>query len=676
MAFADTPNVDDSSKKSEESELLVKKLFTKRKGFINREEKPDYGVDLDVELVYDGENASSHKFAIQIKSATELTTVTKDGEAFISFTFKTSRLGYLCRRAPGYGIIVLYHDDGKGEGTAYYDYVDSIVQRIDAYNTNPDWKLQDSVQIYIPFKQILDDAAAAGIHQTVAGLYERHNLMLRAQGPRYNIPYFNTAPAGAALPIDFNDPTQVAEQLEKLGGALFNEQEYDMLRDLLERLPASRISRSAQLSFLAAITYDQTGFLTEGEFYVAKCLRLVADLDPESRMLLELTRIRLAFLRGTVSFESYTDSLNALATTSTNPLNSLVLKINVLYMAAIATTDSSQNKHFDVADVEALFSEIEAAPLGEADKVLLKLYNSDALQIYASNIYLQQGTNFKLREQAGRAPSEQERMAGFETLMGWLQKAGQHAYQAYHYARDNGNTRLLAYAQQYISRFFLSLEFDRLMLTIDEPQELDADTTAQYEKHLGLAGEAYNNFVDLKMGQDAHRTVGIIYDLQFIYTARFDQPLGNKPITETKDLLRRIEQAHDIPPFESAVEQGYQGMMATLQQAQGRVWADMSEEQVNAFAQMVMMTHDLPPERLPNVLADIQNHRLFEAACQDKAIVMLQNNDHLHNPGTAYAEVPNYILVNRITEVETSPFQDVREVLDQLTTTLKTPPLA
>ncbi|GAA4389505.1 DUF4365 domain-containing protein [Hymenobacter koreensis] len=673
MAFADTPTVDDSSKKSEESELLVKKIFTKRKGFINREEKPDYGVDLDVELVYDGENASSQKFAIQIKSATELKKVDKDDETFISFTFKTSRLGYLCRRAPGYGIIVLYHDDGKGEGTAYYDYVDSIVRRVDAYNTNPDWKLQDSVQIYIPLTQILDDTAAAGIHVTVAGLYERHNLMLRAQGPRYNIPYFDTAPAGTVPPIDFNDPAQVAEQLEKLGGALFNEQEYDMLRNLLERLPASRISRSAQLSFLAAITYDQIGFLTEGEFYVTKGLRLAADLDPESRMLLELTRIRLAFLRGTVSSDSYTDSLNDLAATSTNPLNSLVLQINVLYMAAIAATDSSQSKPFDVADVEALFSKIEAAPLEEADKELLKLYNSDALQVYASNLYLQQGSNFKLREQAGRAPSTQERMAGYEALMGWLRKASQYAYQAYHYARDNGNTRLLAYAQQYISRFFLSLEFDRLMLTLDELQELDADTTTQYEKHLWLASEAYNNFVALKMGQDAHRTVGIIYDLQFIYTARFDRPLGTKPITETKDLLRRIEEDHDIPPFESAVERGYQGMMTMLQQAQGREWADMSEEQVNTFAQAVMITYDLPPERLPNVLADIQNHRLFEAACQDRAIIMLPNDDHMNDAATAYTEVPTYILVNRITEVETKPFQDVREVLDQLTTTLKTP---
>jgi hypothetical protein len=51
MAFTDSPEVDESSKRSEESVALVKSILSRRNRFINREENPNYGVDLDVELV-------------------------------------------------------------------------------------------------------------------------------------------------------------------------------------------------------------------------------------------------------------------------------------------------------------------------------------------------------------------------------------------------------------------------------------------------------------------------------------------------------------------------------------------------------------------------------------------------------------------------------------------------
>src|SRR5687768_7135691 len=107
MAFSDNPIVDDRSERSEESVLSVRQIFTKKNGFISREENPDYGVDLDVELISE-HGATSNKFPIQIKSANQVTIVEVNGTNFISVQFKTSRLGYLCRRAPAYGIVVIY----------------------------------------------------------------------------------------------------------------------------------------------------------------------------------------------------------------------------------------------------------------------------------------------------------------------------------------------------------------------------------------------------------------------------------------------------------------------------------------------------------------------------------------------------------------------------------------
>jgi len=51
MAFNDAPVVEDNSKRSEESVDAVRVFFTKRNGFVYREEAPDYGVDVNVELI-------------------------------------------------------------------------------------------------------------------------------------------------------------------------------------------------------------------------------------------------------------------------------------------------------------------------------------------------------------------------------------------------------------------------------------------------------------------------------------------------------------------------------------------------------------------------------------------------------------------------------------------------
>jgi hypothetical protein len=54
MSFYDDPVIDDNAKRSQESVHFVKGLFSEKNGFVYREENPDYGVDLDVELMVDG----------------------------------------------------------------------------------------------------------------------------------------------------------------------------------------------------------------------------------------------------------------------------------------------------------------------------------------------------------------------------------------------------------------------------------------------------------------------------------------------------------------------------------------------------------------------------------------------------------------------------------------------
>lgn len=87
MAFNDNPTVDDNSNKSEESVLKVRTVLSQKNGFISRGETPDYGVDLDIELV-ENKEATSQKFAAQIKSSANPKIIDSNGGKLISLNLK------------------------------------------------------------------------------------------------------------------------------------------------------------------------------------------------------------------------------------------------------------------------------------------------------------------------------------------------------------------------------------------------------------------------------------------------------------------------------------------------------------------------------------------------------------------------------------------------------------
>jgi hypothetical protein len=116
MAFFEDQQVDDASKRSDESVTALMALFSQENGFICRPLVPDKGSDFLVELVTEGKNARNWHFAVQLKCVVALEHV--DNGEWITYPFKTSRLGYLSRQVPNLGIIVVYDHAGKA---CYYD---------------------------------------------------------------------------------------------------------------------------------------------------------------------------------------------------------------------------------------------------------------------------------------------------------------------------------------------------------------------------------------------------------------------------------------------------------------------------------------------------------------------------------------------------------------------------
>lgn len=147
----------------------------KKNGFLSRTESPDYGVDLDIELIDHNSGATSKKFGVQIKSMTEVKTATYSSETFVSLPFKTSRLRYLAEREPTYGLILVYSEK---EQETYFDYVEEIINRLNEIKADDSWKNQDSVNILIPF-QILSNETSKEIHNKFTLRFKNHTQLIK-----------------------------------------------------------------------------------------------------------------------------------------------------------------------------------------------------------------------------------------------------------------------------------------------------------------------------------------------------------------------------------------------------------------------------------------------------------------------------------------------------------------
>jgi hypothetical protein len=204
MGFNDFPNVDCNSKRSEESVNALRPFFSRKNGFIFRDENPDYGVDVDIELVINGQDASSWMFAIQIKSKEKLKVITEHGEELISLKFNVSRLAYLSKRLPAFGLIVTYDEKDQ---LSYYGYVEDIIVRLDNHAKRTGWREQESVNILFPPIKITIDEVEK-IHQKMVQRHENHNRLVTEHGKQFDIPNLQYSPQNPEK-VDFSDPKQV-----------------------------------------------------------------------------------------------------------------------------------------------------------------------------------------------------------------------------------------------------------------------------------------------------------------------------------------------------------------------------------------------------------------------------------------------------------------------------------
>ncbi len=261
MSFFDNPIIDTYSINSEESELKMRTAFSQKNGFICRTEVPDKGCDFNIELILDEKICSSWNFAIQLKSTQCLKTVAK-GE-LISYSFETSRLGYLLRKIPAMGLLVIYSIE---QNQFFYEYVDNIFAKLCCKHGSTDWQKRNKVAVHIPFKNVLNNEALKNIHTTFRLRYENASLMQNIHGPTYDLPI---SIVGNEF-YDFKSFAGIKRFISKHGWFLLNNYEIGVLYESISKLPLQDIYADKDTLLISIVVYFYSTQYLEARLLIEK----------------------------------------------------------------------------------------------------------------------------------------------------------------------------------------------------------------------------------------------------------------------------------------------------------------------------------------------------------------------------------------------------------------------
>jgi len=654
MSFSNLPSVDEKAKASTESVLAVKSIFSPRKGFISRNEDPDYGSDLNVELIKDGSSASGKKFPIQIKSSGNVSFIKVEATNFLSIQFSTSRLNYLCSQPPAYGLIVIYDDSTT---ISYYDYVEEIVNRITYERNSEDWKNNETVAIHVPKDNILNDTSAACIHQKFLNRFEAHDLLIKKDGDKYDIPSFSVQENENGI-----KNLSPAQLIQKYGLMLLNDYDVLLLYQLLAQVSFHEVISSKALILTACIVYSEMGKTIEAEFYLNKAAQIIEEYNDEEREILKFTQIKVDFLLGKRDKNAYHQDLKELKELTKNPYNELQIKINLFYYSILdQVTKNEFNENIEPKMME-VFSLIDKTDLPATKKHLFKIYQAENVHMYISSLMLKSVNRIRLRESLNEPVSENEKAHLYlkaNTIIYFLSKI---IIEALNYAKETDNKLIKAHSNYILGRFFFTREYDFLILDF---KGNNPELNINYKRAFLESIVAHNLFLQLGLLKEARNALINAYDLN-----RLAKLWRNLDITSDENReeiminnLRASEKEMGLQDsYQSIVDKNFEDLKVTRSKTNQELYKDLSDNEIEKYARNVQLIYKLPEERLIHIINEMKAYRFYYKECKTEDFELLSDLTDHQSAETKYARPTKYILISKRTGMESLPSTNVHEL--------------
>lgn len=646
MAFNDNPQFDESARASEESVLAVKNWFTLRRGFRCREENPDNGTDLNIELGDPNrKDFTGSKFPVQIKSNQSIEIVYKDSIPFISYSIKTSRLGYFSRIPPSYGLFVIY--DVKS-GNIYYDFTEKIIARIDEQRDD-DWKNQDKVKVNIPLTNVLSEETIITIYKTLIFRFENLARLIHEQGSNYSIPSNSFKSK--------NTEWDIFEKFEQIGYLLFNDREFDCMYRYFETTSRHKIINSKSQTLLAFITYCELGRAIEANFYLSKSKRFNNDFDDFEKDLRELYILKLEYILGSIDTDKYADGLENLQALTESDINRISICTNIMQLRLIGIFQ--EDKINELKLEEELFRLLDTVnkfeKIDDITKYHLKINIAETIFIYTVNLFLNIGKIVMIQRDLKRESNYRRQDA--LKVVPLLNLVNKILTEAYKFSINEKDENLRAESAYKLGWIFVSMQFNLIMLKQLESSSL---RLSQYNDAHNYFAESIDIFKNKGRVIEYRKALLGLYDLKFIYNFFKNELIGSVSCIQILDLIRKIELENDLPPINSATEDM---INETYEKTDAKLLKDYTESNINDFLELLMKAYNLPVSCKENLLSSIKARAFFDKYNTENRFVLLENQPNANMP---YSQPVWFIIQDKITGISTVGNTDINYIMKQM----------
>ncbi len=643
MAFLDSPVVDTFSRNSEKSELGLRQFLNQDAGFICRSEVPDKGCDFDVELILDGERSSSWKFPIQLKSIETLKTV-NDGK-FVSYPFETSRLGYLMRRIPAMGIIVLYSVE---EHKYLYEYADKLYTRLMDERESTEWQANDKVNIHIPSVNILSKDTASDIHKTIHNRFEQALRMQNSFGPKYGLPMLNI---DKDFKYDFNNLDHKLKFLEEHGLSLINDYEIDMIFKMVSSVPHILVYRSKNILIVAAVAYSESGLIGESQTFCNKLIKIA--LTHDENLMIQFLILKNQLALGYINYNDFLFKLKELSRLSLDNRNNLIIRLNIIQYELLNVKALVNVPEEFMHSIEEVFEIIRSTDFNDRNKGLNMLWNCENLSLLSSCVLTSSLGGMQIREALGEQIPIEERIRAAKKTYNLEIKISSIISEVAGKAKTNADRLVATNAYALDVRHFLLIQLK--LIAFDIP--LGVEYHQKLLDRISNAANAFNSFTNLSLYRDAYNALcNLINLVELADRVYFIEHSHNKiDLYKTKN---EIEIEFEISPNQIAVVGLLESKRNKKEDRDLAFCKEMDDEQIDFLAATILDSMKLPTERLINIIEELKAYRMFHQRCTDKNVEVIQVKD-----AQDYSSPIYFYLKSKATGIQTSPKRDMDSLL-------------
>jgi hypothetical protein len=660
VAFEDRPSITSSSERSEESVRAVKDVLSQKNGFISRDDIPDVGVDLQVELIKNGK-ATNNRFVVQIKSSRSLQQIKKGDKEFISYTFLTSRLGYLCRHSPGYGLVVTYDDSSS---IAYYDFVENIITRL-SFRKHPSvWQAQESVNIHIPVGNVLNAASAKIIHNALSVRFANHSVLISQRGLEYGIPVleFKAEDSG----IDFHDPKQVANFVQGFGALLFNRRDFDFLLGLIKQLSIQEIESSHEIRFIVAIAFAETGRLMDADYHLRKLLTITGDLSEEKVALVRLYAGKINFHLGRIDAKKYLGELRSVLPDIKliNNRFSIQLRIDHIELLLSFGIMTRELEYHLISQLYNTMRTIKESKLERYAQKILLLYAAGNLYQLGVNLLSSSITRLRIMGKTFGPLPLALRIQEARRVISITEDAMSVVQEVWESLDDKEKeSQLGAHVHYRLASMFF--EFSLNIFMLNSGKSGNEVYEPLYLIRYFSAITAYNMFIQKNQYDEAYSAIITAYELRELHDHLFTSRIQEPPI---QDIVNRIEQLSaetGKARYQPLVKKYLSETLPQTLSQSDRSFIEMEDSEIEKFAQAFSTALELPKDRIENIIADVRAIKRFKNVIPDNDAELLQDLRHTSSPATLYASPVIHIGRCMRCDFSTRPSTEVDEIVKE-----------